>query len=83
MERHHPVNPDSIQMEREQFETWVYALNRSLTAAWAHAQLLERRSRNGELPTAEQVDRAVGVIASACEEMNLTLRNLESTVGRN
>jgi hypothetical protein len=83
MERQHPMNPGSIQMEREQFETWVYALNRSLTAAWAHAQLLERRSRNGELPTAEQTDRGVGVIASACEDMSLTLRDLESTIGRN
>lgn len=83
MERQQPINPDSIEVEREQFETWVYSLNRSLTAAWAHAQLLERRSRNGEPPTAAQVDRAVGVIASACEDMNLTLRALESTVSRN
>jgi hypothetical protein len=82
MERQHPVDPDSVQMERERLEAWVYALNRSLTAAWAYAQLLERRSRNGESPTAEQVDRAASVIATACEEMNLTLRDLESTVGK-
>lgn len=73
-------NQAKIEMDREALERRISSLTLSLTAAWGYAQLLERRARMGVPVGPEQVERAAGMISSACAEMNRTIRKMEETI---
>ena len=73
-------NQATIEMDRAALERRICSLTLSLTAAWGYAQLLERRARRGAPVDPGQAERATGVIASACAEMNRTIRELEESI---
>ena len=77
MDADQPREHRSYLVSTEQMENSILELRLSLTAVYAYAQLLERRSRNGTPSTPQQVDIAAGAISAACEDMIATFHELE------
>lgn len=70
----------SHRKEREPLEREILALRLSLTAAWAHAQLLERRARQGVVSTPGAVERSSGMISAACDAMSRAILRMEDAL---
>jgi hypothetical protein len=66
-------------IDRDPVDQAIADLRTSLTAAYAHAQLIQRRVRRGTPSSPQQVDRAAGVIASSCSDMIQRLIDLEES----
>ena len=64
-------------IDRDPVDQAITHLRTSLTAAYAHAQLMQRRVRRGTPSSPQQVDRAAGVISGSCTDMIQTLIDLE------
>jgi hypothetical protein len=79
MERQNPDSRVIAMIDRDPVDQAIQDLRTSLTAAYAHAQLMQRRHRRGVPSSPQQVDRAAGVIARSCSDMIQRLVDLEDS----
>lgn len=77
MDRETPDSRATATVDRDTVDQAIHDLRMSLTSAYAHAQLMQRRVRKGTPSSPQQVDRAAGAIARSCSDMIQRLIDLE------